>query len=102
MKLVENEIVWTCAPPIECGFDDRLHLHEPRQVKLKVKCNVWQAHGFNETGEIDSDTNATIYARENNVFATRKEANDYYASYLTYEISALQRELEDFQKLRED
>lgn len=102
MKLIENEIVWTCTPTIECGYDETLH--RTRQVKLKIgQHGVFYGHAFNEeSGEVDTDSNATIFARESNCFATKKEANDHYAANLTYEIAAMQSELEDFNKRRED
>jgi hypothetical protein len=64
MQLEENQIVWTCCPTIECGYDERL---EPRQVKLRLYRTIWYGHSFNhETGEIDKDPNATIVAKETN------------------------------------
>lgn len=106
MKLEEGQIVWTCQPSIECGYDERLH--KPRQVKLSRPLHrlgafgVW-GYGFNhETGEIDTDTNATIFAKETNCFLTKKEANDCYAYDLALQISHLQDELNRFEETRED
>lgn len=102
MQLIEGEIVWTCAPAIECGYDERLHL--PHQVKLRVgNHNVWYGHSFcEETGEMDRDSNATIFAKEHNCFKTKQEANDCYAENLRYEIRVLQEELQDFEYHRND
>lgn len=111
MKLEENEIVWTCEPTIECGYDERLH--KPRQVRLSLRNTVWYGYGFNhETGEIDEDSNATMFAKETNCFLTKKEANDCYAHDLALQIYHLQvtmdlvqlgwDELKFFENNRED
>ena len=100
MQLEENQIVWTCCPTIECGYDERL---EPRQVKLRLYRTIWYGHSFNhETGEIDKDPNATIVAKETNCFLTKKEANDCYAHSLALEICYMQDELKRFEETRND
>jgi hypothetical protein len=101
MKLEEDQIVWTCQPTIECGYDERLH--KPRQVKLSLRNTVWYGHGFNyETGEIDEDSNATMFAKETNCFLTKKEAVIIYAHYLVQEIQCLQDDLKGFEQQRKD
>lgn len=95
MKLTEGAIVWTCAPALE-DSDERLH--KPRQVKLRKDTRgVWYGHGFNdETGVQDEDSNATIFANEDNVFVTKKEANLYYEIWLTEMVAYYMSELENF------
>lgn len=101
MQLVENLIVWTCAPNLECGYDERPH--KPRQVKLKKGGHqVFYGHAFDENGVVDKDTNATIFATEYNCYLTKKEANDYYADCLRDTIELTQQKLIDFEKYRED
>jgi hypothetical protein len=101
MKFEEGQIVWTCQPPIECGYGERLH--KPHQVKISLRHTIWYGHGFNyETGEIDTDSNATIFAKETNCFLTKKEANDLYIYDLVCQINDLQDELKHFEENRED
>lgn len=102
MKLVNDDVVWTCENTLEDYSDN---CREPRQVKLKVNTErgIVYGHSFNEeTGKIDIDPNATIVAYEDNCFATRKEANDYYVSHLKLFIAELQETIDHFNKTRID
>lgn len=101
MILEEGKIVWTCEATFEAGYD--YFLSRPRQVKLRLEKGnhslepVWYAHGFNhETGEIDTDSNATTFATEHTCFENKKDADDRYISYLKGNIEGLQEELRDF------
>lgn len=100
MNFEEGKIVWTCEPSLESyGNLPR----KPRQVKLHYKNNLWFGHSFNyQTGEIDMDSNATIFARETNCFSTKKEANDLYVHLMRRHIDDLQDELKLFEENRED
>jgi hypothetical protein len=92
MQLKDDAIVWTCAPAIENGYDTRLV--RPHQVKLLCDINgCWYGYAFDENGQIDDDSNATVFANENNCFETEKEAVEHYGDYLSKEIASLQEEL---------
>jgi hypothetical protein len=102
MELVEDEIYWTCANTVECGYFEGLR--EPHQVKIRVGRNgCYYGHGFDETtGEIDLDMNATIVATRSNCFKSKKEANDCYVEYLAYAVSDAQERLIRFEESRQD
>lgn len=100
MKFEEGQIVWTCQPSIESN--DELP-RKPREVKLRFSNGIWYGHSFNyETGDMDTDYNASIFARETNCFSTKKEANDLYIHLYRCYIDDLQDELNRFEENRED
>ena len=102
MKFEDGQIVWTCEPPIESSYDELPR--KPRTVKLRQSSSIiWFGHSYNrETGEIDSDPNATIFASDTNCFLTKKEANDLYIHLYQRHIEDLQDELKAFEESRED